>query len=181
MGGVERQKGVLKLVHPGGHVEVHRRPVLAAEVINKNPRHCVTRPDVFKFPWIVVKPESVLKPGNVFYIVPHHTIHRLLRTCDHPYERAMFDRIEDSLISHRAAVADKRAVTNRPAMASGPAAVANIRLGPSKTVVVLKSCLKKHDQGTSRRRGRRVHFVLPYEEENLVSELTDGFRHMSTM
>lgn len=70
---------VLKLVHPGGFVEIHQSPIRADEVMKKNPRHCVTRPDVFKFPWIVVRPESVLKPGGVFYIVPFHTIHRLLQ------------------------------------------------------------------------------------------------------
>ncbi|KAF2307368.1 hypothetical protein P3X46_005628 [Hevea brasiliensis] len=70
---------VLKLVHPGGFVEVHQCPIRADEVMKKNPRHCVTRPDVFRFPWIVVRPESLLKPGGVFYIVPFHTIHRLLQ------------------------------------------------------------------------------------------------------
>lgn len=50
-----------------------------AEVMRKNPKHCITRPDVFKFPWIVVKPESVLLPGSVFLIVPNRTIYDLLK------------------------------------------------------------------------------------------------------
>ncbi|QCD82740.1 hypothetical protein DEO72_LG10g2807 [Vigna unguiculata] len=79
MGSIKRERRVLKLVHPGKHVEVHRKPVRAEEVMRKNPRHCITRPDVFKFPWIVVKPESVLLPGSVFLIVPHHTIYDLLK------------------------------------------------------------------------------------------------------
>ncbi|KOM37896.1 hypothetical protein LR48_Vigan03g127800 [Vigna angularis] len=79
MGSIKREKRVLKLVHPGKHVEVHRKPVRAEEVLRKNPRHCITRPDVFKFPWIVVKPESVLLPGSVFLIVPDHTIYDLLK------------------------------------------------------------------------------------------------------
>jgi len=66
-------------VHPGKHIEVHRKPLRAEEVMRKNPRHCITRPDVFKFPWIVVKPESVLLPGSVFLIVPNHTIYDLLK------------------------------------------------------------------------------------------------------
>ncbi|CAK9162362.1 unnamed protein product [Ilex paraguariensis] len=82
-----REKGVLKLVHPGGYVEIHKEPITAAEVMRKNPRHCVARPDVFKFPWIVVRPESVLIPGKVFYIVPNRTIHHLLKArgqCNQP-------------------------------------------------------------------------------------------------
>lgn len=82
MGSVSGENGVLKLVYPGGFVELHKNPITAGEVMKRNPRHCVTRPDVFKFPWIVVRPESVLKPGRVFYVVPYHTIHRLLRSKD---------------------------------------------------------------------------------------------------
>ncbi|KAL7172749.1 hypothetical protein ACSBR2_032259 [Camellia fascicularis] len=78
-----REEGVLKLVHPGRHVEIHREPITAAEVMRRNPRHCVARPDVFEFPWIVVRPESVLFPGRVFYIVPNRTIHRLLKAREH--------------------------------------------------------------------------------------------------
>ncbi|WCJ26752.1 hypothetical protein M5689_008546 [Euphorbia peplus] len=81
-----RKHGILKLVHPGGFVEIHMNPVKAYEIMKKNPRHCVTRPDVFKFPWIVVRPESVLNIGSVFYIVPFHTIHRLLRRKRCPFE-----------------------------------------------------------------------------------------------
>ncbi|KAK3013423.1 hypothetical protein RJ639_010235 [Escallonia herrerae] len=79
MGTSTSEKGVLKLVHPGRYVEIHTEPVKAAEVLRKNPRHSIARPDVFKFPWIVVRPESVLVPGKVFYIVPNHTIYKLLK------------------------------------------------------------------------------------------------------
>lgn len=89
MGGSTREKGVLKLVHPGRHVEIHRKPTTAAEVMKKNPRHCIARPDVFKYPWIVVRPESVLVPGKVFYIVPNRTIYDLLKAkgCNQPPEQ----------------------------------------------------------------------------------------------
>ena len=79
MRSIRRERGVLKLVHAGRYVEVHREPIRAAEVMRRNPRHCVTRPDVFEFPWIVVKPESVLLPGSVFLIVPHSTIYVLIK------------------------------------------------------------------------------------------------------
>lgn len=83
MGSFSRENEVLKLVYPGGFVEIYRSPITAAQVMKRNPRHCVTRPDVFKFPWIVVRPESVLKPGKVFYVVPYHTIRRLLQSKGH--------------------------------------------------------------------------------------------------
>ncbi|RZC00342.1 hypothetical protein D0Y65_022612 [Glycine soja] len=79
MESIKREKRMQKLVHPGRHIEVHKEPIRAAEVIRKNPRNCITRPDVFKFPWIVVKPESVLLPGSVFLIVPNRTIYDLLK------------------------------------------------------------------------------------------------------
>ncbi|KAL3716209.1 hypothetical protein ACJRO7_007899 [Eucalyptus globulus] len=79
MGASRKDKGVLKLVHPGRFVETLTEPVTAAEVMRKNPRHSVTRPDVFYFPWVVVKPESFLTPGEVFFIVPNRTIHQLLK------------------------------------------------------------------------------------------------------
>lgn len=79
MSGVGREEGFLKLVYPKGRVELHKHPITAAEVLKRNPRFCVTRPDVFKYPWIVVRPESVLSLNRVFFVVPLHTIHRLLK------------------------------------------------------------------------------------------------------
>ena len=70
-----KDNAVIKLVRPGGIVELYKHPIKAAQVMERYPRHFVTPPDVFRFPNIVVKPESVLKPGEVFYIVPYHTIY----------------------------------------------------------------------------------------------------------
>lgn len=78
-----KETGVVKLVHPGRHVEILKEPITASEVMNKNPRHCITRPDFFEFPWIVVKPESVLTPGRVYYIVPYRTIYDLGKADGH--------------------------------------------------------------------------------------------------
>lgn len=83
MRSIKKERGVLKLVHPGRYIEVHREPIIAADVMRRNPRHCITRPDVLKFPWIVVKPESVLFLGSVFLIVPNHTIYNLLKAKGH--------------------------------------------------------------------------------------------------
>ncbi|CDP03874.1 unnamed protein product [Coffea canephora] len=79
MGVSTKERGVLKLVHPGRHVEIHREPITAAEILSKYPRHCIARPDVFKFPYIVVRPESLLLPGKVFYLVPNRTLYNLLK------------------------------------------------------------------------------------------------------
>ncbi|KAM3683878.1 hypothetical protein ACJW30_12G179400 [Castanea mollissima] len=79
MGAITREKGVLKLVHRGRYVEMLTQPITAAEVMRRNPRHLVTRPDVFEFPYIMVKPEAVLVPGKVFFIVPNRTIYHLLK------------------------------------------------------------------------------------------------------
>ncbi|EOY25998.1 PADRE domain - like 10 [Theobroma cacao] len=69
----------VKIVHPGGHVELHDRPVLAAEIICRNPRCVVAHPHVFQQPWSIVAPETVLMPGQKFYVVPLSTIRKLQR------------------------------------------------------------------------------------------------------
>ncbi|KAG1368284.1 hypothetical protein COCNU_14G007520 [Cocos nucifera] len=80
MGAAGRERGVLKLVHPGGFVEVHRQPVAAADIMAKNPRHSITGTDVFRNPRLVVRPDALLKTGDVFYIVPNRTLYRLMQT-----------------------------------------------------------------------------------------------------
>jgi len=40
----------VKLVFPGGHVELLDRPTLAVDVMARHPRFCVGRPDVFREP-----------------------------------------------------------------------------------------------------------------------------------
>ncbi|KAI3673695.1 hypothetical protein L6452_39821 [Arctium lappa] len=67
----------VKIVHPGGHAELHDRPVLVAEVIRRNPRCCVAHPNVFKQPWAIVQPDTMLMPGQKVYIVPITTIRKL--------------------------------------------------------------------------------------------------------
>ncbi|KAB2602117.1 hypothetical protein D8674_003122 [Pyrus ussuriensis x Pyrus communis] len=83
MGSTAREESVLKLVRPGRRLEVHKKPVTAEEVMRRYPRHSITRPDIFEFPWIVVKPDAVLVPGKVFFIVPNRTIYQLLKARAH--------------------------------------------------------------------------------------------------
>uniref|UniRef100_A0A0E0E302 DUF4228 domain-containing protein n=1 Tax=Oryza meridionalis TaxID=40149 RepID=A0A0E0E302_9ORYZ len=70
----------VKLVFPGGHVELLDRAVPAAEVMARHPRFCVARPDVFRDPaaaGAVVAPDAVLALGRKYYVVPRSTVRRL--------------------------------------------------------------------------------------------------------
>jgi hypothetical protein len=70
----------VKLVFPGGHVELLDRPTLAAEVMAQHPRFCVARPDVFREPvGAVAAPDTVLQIGHKYYVVPSSTVRRLLK------------------------------------------------------------------------------------------------------
>ncbi|KAI6695483.1 hypothetical protein NL676_023193 [Syzygium grande] len=93
------KKPVLKLVYPGRIIKTHKKPITAAEVMKKNPRHFVTRPDVFKYPWVVVRPESLLHLGDVFYIVPFHTVHGLLQRKARQYQLLNQQQSPDSRAS----------------------------------------------------------------------------------
>lgn len=69
----------LRIVHPGGHTELHDRPVLAAEIMFRNPRCCVAYPHVFQQPWAIVAPDTMLMLGQKFYVVPLSTVRKLQR------------------------------------------------------------------------------------------------------
>lgn len=77
MGVTDMEKCVLKLVYPRRYTEILKEPISASEVLRKYPRHSITRPDIFDNPWIVVKPESILTLGKVFFVVPNHKIYSL--------------------------------------------------------------------------------------------------------
>nr|GEX52886.1 hypothetical protein [Tanacetum cinerariifolium] len=94
MGTSTKERGVLKLVHPGKHVEYHRRSIAAAEIMKKNPRHSLTRPDFFKNPDIVLSPESIMVPGQVFFIVPNTTVHRLVKDKSQQLSQHFLQQIE---------------------------------------------------------------------------------------
>ncbi|KAH6814399.1 hypothetical protein C2S51_023417 [Perilla frutescens var. frutescens] len=74
-----QKSAFLKVVRPGGQVEIFRDPVPAREIMRRYPRHCITRPDFFEYPWIVVRPDSVLVPGKVFFLVPLHTVDKVMK------------------------------------------------------------------------------------------------------
>ncbi|KAG2370982.1 hypothetical protein LR48_Vigan05g224500 [Vigna angularis] len=68
---------LLHIVHRGGYVELHDRPVTAAEIMCRYPRCCVTYPNVFQQPWAVVEPDAKLVLGQKYYVVPLSTIRKL--------------------------------------------------------------------------------------------------------
>ncbi|XP_027341660.1 uncharacterized protein LOC113854699 [Abrus precatorius] len=74
----------LRIVYPGGHVELHDRPVTAAEIMCRNPRCCVAYPYVFQQPWAIVEPDTILMLGQRFYVVPKSTIRKLQRLSPSP-------------------------------------------------------------------------------------------------
>eukprot|EP01018_Ginkgo_biloba_P025188 Gb_00624 [translate_table: standard] len=75
----EDDSKLLKIVLPGCTIEVYDRPVKAAAVMSRYPKHCLTRPDVFQSPWVVVSPEAILMPGMKVFLVPNNTIRYLLK------------------------------------------------------------------------------------------------------
>ncbi|KAF6143697.1 hypothetical protein GIB67_021707 [Kingdonia uniflora] len=70
---------LVKIVHPGGHVELHDRPLIASEIMLRNPKCCVAYPHVFQNPWAIVSPDTTLMLGKKFYVVPVSTIRKLQR------------------------------------------------------------------------------------------------------
>ncbi|KAL3528943.1 hypothetical protein ACH5RR_008265 [Cinchona calisaya] len=71
------KKLFVKIIHPGGHVELHDRPILAEDIMSKNPESCVAYPYVFKQPWAIAAPNTLLLPGQKFYVVPISTVRKL--------------------------------------------------------------------------------------------------------
>ena len=120
-------------------LEIHRSPVVASKIMEENPRQFVTLPDVFRYPWIVVWPESMLMPGEVFNIVPCHTLYRLVR--------------EGRRLANHRPPPQQSAVM---AVDSGVRAF-DERYKPAGA----KSCLKKKSRNVSEASlGRRLAFIL---------------------
>lgn len=60
--------------------------------MERYPRHCITRPDFFDYPWVVVRPDSVLEPGNVFFLVPYHTVDKVTKDKMQQFQQTLLDR-----------------------------------------------------------------------------------------
>lgn len=81
---VSRDNGqaVVKIKRAGGYVQEIYRPISAQEVMLHNPKHWVTKVGVFRSQnpvAEVVPPESVLMPGETFFLVPFQTMQTLLK------------------------------------------------------------------------------------------------------
>ncbi|KAJ8755333.1 hypothetical protein K2173_019131 [Erythroxylum novogranatense] len=70
---------VVKIVYPGGNIELHENPILAAEIMLQNPESTVAYPRVFKDPWATVAPDTMLMLGQKYYVLPVSTIRKLQR------------------------------------------------------------------------------------------------------
>ncbi|KAK7338938.1 hypothetical protein VNO77_19572 [Canavalia gladiata] len=193
MGSLKREKGVLKLVHPGRHIEVHREPIRAAEVMRKNPRHCITRPDIFKLPWIVVKPDSILLPGNVFLIVPNRTIYDLLKAKGQTYQSPSSQSNNQQFKLHMQNVCQYdwkersrgKCVQNRSESRfefrpyykavqyySRDIEVESVSVSHDEQVTVLKSCLRKPDS-VRKSLNLKVSFNMSIQEEDQPWNIQD--------
>lgn len=58
-------------------MELHDRPIPAAEIMLRNPQCYVAHPHVFREPWAIVRPDTTLMLGHKFYVVPIKTIRKL--------------------------------------------------------------------------------------------------------
>lgn len=67
----------VKIISPGGRVEIHDRPIQASEVLSRNPKCCVAQPTVFHQPYAVVSPTTTLALGQKYYVLPIGTIREL--------------------------------------------------------------------------------------------------------
>lgn len=81
----------VKIVHPGGHVELHDRPILASELLDRNPKCCVAHPTVFQQPYAIVSPQTTLILGHKYYVVPLGTVRKLQLK----YPRVVDDKNDD--------------------------------------------------------------------------------------
>ncbi|KAJ4824703.1 hypothetical protein Tsubulata_040807 [Turnera subulata] len=68
----------LKIVHIGGKAEYYYMAIPAVRILEKYPSFALAKPEVFRRPWnSVVRPDKILKPGQKFLLVPHHTVKKL--------------------------------------------------------------------------------------------------------
>ncbi|KAM0941209.1 hypothetical protein DsansV1_C17g0146361 [Dioscorea sansibarensis] len=66
---------VIRIVHINGHVDEFSRHVLASEILAANPNHVLTKPctqqdDHLVRNIVVVSPESELKRGHIYFLIP---------------------------------------------------------------------------------------------------------------
>ncbi|MQL99789.1 hypothetical protein Taro_032524 [Colocasia esculenta] len=67
---------VIRIVHLNGHVEEYSRPVTAGEILRANPDHILSKPcsEGVVRSILVVSPESDLKRGNIYFLIPESSL-----------------------------------------------------------------------------------------------------------
>lgn len=94
----------VRIIHAGGIVERYKGAIHASRLMEKYPKMCIARPDVFKQPHeSVVECDEFLLPGQKFYLVPRSTLKKLkrkhpekLRVGDEPGRKADDEKKADS-------------------------------------------------------------------------------------
>ncbi|KAF5744468.1 hypothetical protein HS088_TW07G00039 [Tripterygium wilfordii] len=67
---------LIRIVHLNGHVEEITGPVTAAEILNANPNHVLSKPcsqgQLRKI--LILSPESELKRGSIYFLIPSSSL-----------------------------------------------------------------------------------------------------------
>lgn len=90
----------VKVVHPGGRIELYNRPVEAAELLQRHPKCCVAHPTVFQQPYNIVSPTTTLVLGQKYYVVPVETIRKLQLKLKHTALEKRRDNVQLSNDHH---------------------------------------------------------------------------------
>ncbi|GKV00642.1 hypothetical protein SLEP1_g13306 [Rubroshorea leprosula] len=167
------EEGLLKLVHPGRFVEIHKRPIVAAEVMRKNPRYCIARPYVFDNPWIVGLPlpqaysserECYHQQSNrerFYRQYQDESLVEVITRHEHTYQEFRKKSLRDSTV----AISSPHKDCNSIKAVSTRVEEHNVLVNKCRNEATrLKSCLRKHDCAR-RLLYLRVSFSLPVQDE----------------
>lgn len=80
-----QQDLTVRIIHAGGIIERYEGVVRASRLMEKYPKMCIAKPEVFKKPHeSIIRADEYLLPGQKFYLVPQSTMKKLKRK--HPEE-----------------------------------------------------------------------------------------------
>ncbi|XP_022948492.1 uncharacterized protein LOC111452155 isoform X1 [Cucurbita moschata] len=65
---------LVRIVHPGGHIELHDGPIRAAEIMLRNPEFSLTHSQSANHPWAIVSPDTTLMLGCKYYLLPENSV-----------------------------------------------------------------------------------------------------------
>ncbi|XP_073148479.1 uncharacterized protein [Henckelia pumila] len=67
---------LIRIVHLNGYVEEFSGPATAAQVLNNNPNHVLTKPSTQEVGRriLILSPESELKRGSIYFLIPSSSL-----------------------------------------------------------------------------------------------------------